>query len=203
MSTTHIVVGMASALAICRPASVEALLPVIAGASVGSIICDIDCRSKGRNLKDALIGRLIVAVLLVTVLVIDYEIGQPVMNYVENLTPGFLIALFVFLVCGGVSYISGHRGFSHSLAALAIYSTCLYVMTGLMAIPFSVAYVSHVILDLLNRKPVRVLWPVKRGWCMKLFYADRKANTIFLIAGAAWLGVELMRWIPITIGRVI
>ena len=202
MSTTHIVIGIAAALTVTQPDSLESLLPVIAGASVGSIICDIDCRnqsksSKSKMLRDAFIGRVIVAATLIVVLTIDYWLGNPIFTRINNLTPEFLIALFVFIVCCGFSFISEHRGFSHSLIALGVYSGSLYVMISSVAIPFAIAFTSHVILDLLNRKPVRVLWPVKKGWCLKLFYADRKANTGILIAGSAWLGVVILGFLRV------
>ena len=143
MSTTHIVIGIAAALTVTQPDSAEALLPVIAGASVGSIICDIDCRgkrtggSRSRMLRDAIIGRVIVAGLLVAVLFIDYWLGSPIFTRINNLTPAFLIALFVFIVCCGFSFLSEHRGFSHSIIALGLYSGSLYVMITPVTVPFA------------------------------------------------------------------
>ena len=203
MSTTHIVIGIAAALTVTQPDSAEALLPGIAGASVGSIICDIDCRgkrtggSRSRMLRDAIIGRVIVAGLLVAVLFIDYWLGSPIFTRINNLTPAFLIELFVFIVCCGFSFLSEHRGFSHSIIALGLYSGSLYVMITPVTVPFAIAFISHVLLDLFNRKPVRVLWPLKKGWCLKIFYADRKANTGMLIAGSAWLGVVILGFLRV------
>ena len=190
MSLTHIVIGIASSLAICRPQSTEALLPVLAGASVGSIICDIDCRARVRML-DRLRGWVIVAGLLTGVLIVDDLYGYPLMNCINELSPVFLAARFVFLVCAMIAMGFGPRGFSHSLLAVLIYTGCMYVMVRPVAVPFLIAAVSHLVLDLTNRKPVRILYPVKKGFCLKWFYADRKANTVFLIAGAAWMGVGL------------
>ena len=190
MSTTHIVIGIASALTVFQPDSVEAVLPVLAGASVGSIICDIDCRSKPKK-RDALIGRLIVAGLLVAVLLIDYEIGQPLMKYVNSMTTESLIALFLFLVCGGMARVSPHRGFSHSLIAMAIYAGALFVMVRPLAGPFFIAFVSPLLLDVMNKTPVRVMWPAEKGVCLKWFYANGKVNKVMMIAGAAWAGVEM------------
>ena len=45
MSMTHISIGLATTLAITRPDKFQDYLPVIAGAAIGSIICDFDCRS--------------------------------------------------------------------------------------------------------------------------------------------------------------
>ncbi|MCC8103522.1 MAG: metal-dependent hydrolase [Clostridiales bacterium] len=45
---------------------------------------------------------------------------------------------------------------------------------------------SHLLLDCLNKKPVRLLYPIKTGFCMRLCYADGAANKVLL-----WVGVLL------------
>ena len=192
MSMTHITIGIASALAVCRPDSLQSFLPVLAGASAGSAFCDLDCRTRPKK-RDALFGRIVAAGLSAAALFIDYEIGQPMMKYINSLTTDFLAALFAFLVCGGVAAASGQRGFSHSLFAMAVYTASLSVMLRPVAAPFMTAFLSHLLLDLMNRKPVKIFWPFGRGICLRWFYADRTANTLIMLAGAAWTGAELFR----------
>ena len=43
LAKAHITIGMAAALTIAAPESIPEALPVITGASLGCLICDLDC----------------------------------------------------------------------------------------------------------------------------------------------------------------
>ncbi|MDE7105458.1 MAG: metal-dependent hydrolase [Ruminococcus sp.] len=51
------------------------------------------------------------------------------------------------------------------------------------ALRFAIGFGSHILLDCLNKKPVRVFFPVKKGICFKLCYAAKTANQAFLVVG--------------------
>jgi len=62
---------------------------------------------------------------------------------------------FVSLVTGG------HRGWTHSLAGLVLFSFPLLFIFGKdVAAAFAAGYLSHLLLDMLNPAGVRMLWPV-------------------------------------------
>ena len=44
---------------------------------------------------------------------------------------------------------------------------------------------SHLLLDLTNKKPLQLLWPLKKGFCLKWFLSNRLANRVFLFLGLA------------------
>ena len=46
MAKAHITVGIAAAFTAAMPNSIPEALPVITGASLGCLICDIDCETK-------------------------------------------------------------------------------------------------------------------------------------------------------------
>ena len=53
-----------------------------------------------------------------------------------------------------------------------------------MALPFAIGFLSHIGLDLLNKKPVQVFFPVKsRRMCLGWCYANRLANKFLLALG--------------------
>ena len=56
-----------------------------------------------------------------------------------------------------------------------------------MTIPFVITFVSHRILDMLNKRSVRLFYPAEKGVCLGMFYADRFANKVFALAGSMWL----------------
>ena len=82
---------------------------------------------------------------------------------------------------------SGHRGFSHSLLALTIETLCLWLIFPATALPFAIAFASHVLLDMLNKRSVRLFYPAKKGICLGWFYADKLANKVVAAGGMVWL----------------
>lgn len=96
------------------------------------------------------------------------------------------------LICDLEIKGSGHRGFSHSLLALVLETACLQLVFSAAALPFAAAFASHVMLDLMNKRPIRLFYPSKKGMCLGWFYADRLANKAFAAMGAFWLIVEMI-----------
>ena len=50
---------------------------------------------------------------------------------------------------------------------------------------FSAAMLSHILIDLLNRRNVRLLYPLKKGFCLGICSADGMVNRALFLAGAA------------------
>ena len=87
---------------------------------------------------------------------------------------------------------SGHRGFSHSLLAMALETVFLWLVFPTAAVPFAIAFASHVLLDMMNKRSVRLFYPAKKGMCLGWFYADRLANKVFTACGTIWLIVAII-----------
>ena len=191
MSKTHIVVGMAAALTVLAPTDLKAALPVIAGSALGSLICDLDCRSQP-SMKDAFTGRLIVAGIILFTVVLDYYLGTGIWMYLLNKNrERQIVGMLVFLILCTFVRNSGHRGFSHSLLALLLESTVLMLVMREVVPAFTVAFLSHIFLDLLNKRPIQLFFPWRKGFCFHLFYVDRIADKIILGIGSIWLAVIL------------
>ena len=82
---------------------------------------------------------------------------------------------------------SSHRGFSHSLMAMALETICLWLIFPAVALSFAIAFLSHVLLDMMNKRSVRLFYPAKRGICLGWFYADKLANKVAAVCGTIWL----------------
>ena len=98
-----------------------------------------------------------------------------------------LVAFAVFVVTSLLAVFSEHRKFSHSLLALILYAVSLCFLCFPLLIPFVIGYISHILLDLMNKKPVLILWPSEKGFCLNWFYAGETANTVFLVFGCIGL----------------
>ena len=185
MGKTHISMGVATALLVGRPTNLGDGLVLVIGGAVGGIMCDIEVHSNPR-VRDALYARFIVGGIVLLAILIDLWIGGPVSDRVrhhENALLGAGGALFV----GTAVYsrlVSRHRGFSHSVLALVLFSAGLVLVLPALSFAFALGFGSHVALDLLNRKPVQLFYPSERGkFCLRLCYAQGVTNNVFLILG--------------------
>lgn len=206
LGKAHITIGMASALTVMMPESMPAALPVITGAAAGCLICDIDCDSP-REKSDTSRYRLLAVIIVVIALLADRAYGLGLIRAGSSgaSLPGGEPPLSMWqtaaqngavMVCAGIAVfaltltfanVSSHRGFSHSLLAMALEAGSLYLVFPQMVPAFVIAFVSHLVLDLTNKKPVRLLYPVKKGFCLGLYYADRLADKVCAAIGGIWL----------------
>ena len=183
---------MAAALTMAAPDSIPEALPVITGASLGCLICDLDCDNP-RERQDSSHWRIVMFAVAAATLFEDYHIDAGMWRSITQ-SGSYLwcagIAVFA-LTCAFAS-VSSHRGFSHSLVALALEAFSLWLMFPTAAIPFVIAFASHLILDMTNKRPVRIFYPAKKGISFGWFYADRLANKVCAAIGSVWLILEVL-----------
>lgn len=192
MAKTHIVIGIAASLTLLLPTSIETALPIVAGGAIGSLICDVDCKSTS-VMKDALYGRIIVAVIVGITALLDLILGAKMLNTILRKDLKVLgICSTVFLVVLILAINSEHRGFSHSLLAMALEGISLGIILPAIIPSFIIAYISHLLLDVLNKKPIRILFPSKREFCLNWFYANKTANIVFMALGCVWLVLAIL-----------
>ena len=187
MAKAHIAVGMAAAFTVTGPETVPEALPVITGAALGCLICDLDCETKAER-SDSSHWRMIMAAVAAAALIEDHLLGAGMWDQLSARGPYLSFAgLAGFMLACTFAGISGHRGFSHSILALALETLSLWLMFPAAALPFAAAFASHLALDLMNKRPVRLLYPADKGFCLGWFYADRLANKAFAAVGSVWL----------------
>lgn len=187
MAKAHIAVGMAAAFTLTGPESIPEMVPVITGAALGCLICDLDCEST-RERTESSHYRIVMAVVAAAALIEDHLIGAGMWSRIGS-SGNYLwcAGIVAFVVICAFASISAHRGFAHSFLALALETASLWLVFPAAAKSFAIAFISHQVLDVLNKKPVRLFYPAKKGFSLKWFYADRLANRVFAAAGTAWL----------------
>lgn len=188
MSKTHLTIGIASSLAIVNPTTLTGCAMSVIVGSVGGVLADNDILDNDYH-SDALIGQLLAFGISAFTLVIDYFFKLGICNYVVNHKTMSIIAGIVFCITYFVGFMSNHRTFTHSFLALGIYATSIYIVYPTALIGFSVAYFSHLLLDLLNKKKIPLLYPIKGGICLKLCYANKMGNKVFMYGG---LGLSII-----------
>lgn len=183
MGKTHIAVGTACALAVVGTAGFPGCFAALIGGPLGSVACDLDTKSNS-YCRDALVSRFIaigIAVFSVALASIFMESNEGLIAI--NIDYQMLTAAFILVLTILLSRFSSHRSFSHSLLALALWIAAFALISPMIAVAFMVGFVSHILLDLLNKKPVHVFYPIGKGFCLKLCYANKLMNTILLICG--------------------
>ncbi len=187
MSKTHLTVGVATALAVTTPTTVDGIFAAVMGGCIGGILCDIECKSTP-DMRDALYGRIIAAGVCGTLLIADaimgFGIWKSVLSQLGFLTIiGFLILLVVCII----GRCSEHRTFTHSLLYVVLVTLGCSLITEYMLIPVFAGGISHLVIDTFNKKPVPWLYPFKKkGICFNICYASKVGNAIFM-----WLGLVL------------
>ena len=187
LAKAHITIGMAAALTIAAPDSIPEALPVITGASLGCLICDLDWDNP-KEKQDSSHWRLVMFAVAAITLFEDYHIDAGMWrSLAQSDSYVWCVGIAGFALTCAFASVSSHRGFSHSLLALALETFSLRLVFPAAAIPFVVAFASHLILDITNKRPVRVFYPLKKGISFGWFYADRLANRVCAAVGSIWL----------------
>ena len=191
LAKAHITVGMAAAFTIMAPESIPEALPVIAGASLGCLICDLDCDSPTEK-KDSSHWRLVMFAVAAAALFEDYHMDAGMLRSLTQSGSYLWCAGIVgFALTCAFASVSSHRGFSHSLLALALEAYSLWLVFHTAAVPFTIAFATHLILDMTNYRPVRILYPLRKGISLGWFYADRLANKLCAAVGSMWLVIAI------------
>ena len=108
---------------------------------------------------------------------------------------------FFFVIGIFVGAMTEHRSATHSVAALLIFTWLFSTMAGNhqeLTFWFFVAYASHMVLDILNKRGEMLLWPLsKERFCLKLSKSEGKlGKLIFRVAGVWYL--MLLGWVVIS-----
>lgn len=185
MGKTHIAVGVATALFAVQPNDIQGCMLGIVGGATGGILCDIEVRSN-RRFRDALHARYIVAALVAIAFILGLATGSSTTKTLFNVDIRMLAVGSVLILATGTysRLLSKHRGFSHSLLALALFTLGVGLVLAPLALAFAVGFLSHIVLDLLNKKPVQLLFPSKKAnWCLRWCYANGTTNKVLLVLG--------------------
>ena len=152
---------------------------------MGGIIADVDI-TPSRAHKDALTGRLIVVAIAAIALALDYWMDAGVCDYLVGHLGWQLIAgiaLFVVLTFFGSH--TEHRSATHSLVALAAFSFAVYLLCTPLVPFFAIGYASHLVLDITNKKPISLLFPLHIKAGLGWFEAKGLVNNVCLAIGLA------------------
>lgn len=203
---THIAAGVSAALLFARPQGVLPAAGVVLAAVCGSVISDIDAdRSWARKQADVLICAAAAgSEAVVLAAAVSGQIGSVMDAIGAAGCIGKLAAWALAVILCLFGMRQEHRWFMHSLTAGAALTACVYAALSMQqACAFLAAFLSHLILDLMNHKELRLFWPSKKGLCFHLCASDGSVNRIlgqaFLVTAVlffdACTGLGLCRYV--------
>lgn len=198
MSKTHIAVGVASSLLITQPKTKEEVIVSIIGGAIGGVLSDIDVKINNSNkhaLKysmDALYGELAVIILTVALLFSDYINNGGICSSIIEKPIFPIIGGVMFILLTVIGECSKHRGRTHSLLFMILYGISSAMINVSLGFAVLIGYASHLIIDLFNKSPILLLYPLDKEICLKLFYADGFVNELLFIIGLGFVGFYLV-----------
>jgi inner membrane protein len=183
---THLSVGVMTALAVTHPTDLKNIVLCVSTAAVGALLCDVDVtRSEAKTKLNQVIGIIVGAVALA--LIANRMLNINVYSYIKQSSNLFrMLSGFIILV--GICIFgekTPHRSFMHSLLGLVAANLAVYFISPVIGGFFMPAMISHIAIDMLNKRDVRLLYPLKNGVSLGLCKSDGVVSRVMFIAATA------------------
>lgn len=182
MSKTHLFVGMATALALSNINTPADCVAVLAGGAVGGVLADVDIL-KDDYKSDALMGELFAIAITAILVGMDFLFNWGVWRYIIANRIISIVGVVGMVILWAIGFAKDHRTFTHSIIAMLSYSLCATLIYPRLGIACMLGYMSHLLLDILNKKKIQLFYPLKGGICFGWCYANKAANKIFMFLG--------------------
>jgi membrane-bound metal-dependent hydrolase YbcI (DUF457 family) len=202
MGKTHAVLGSAAALAVTKPQSLGELAAVTAVSVIGSLLVDLDVKSSKAN---KMLNRIVVFTIAAGVItlaadsILKLGINRIVLEHTSSAAVFMKpLAVALFLIYAFLLSISGHRGFTHSIAATLMITAFAYcIFSPIVALALVTGYVVHIFFDIFNKKGEQLFYPLKKRFCLNLCKSDGIFSKTLFLLGMLLSGLELAGWIVI------
>ena len=177
---THVALGNLVSLAYLQPTSVSGLMITVGSATLGSILPDVDLKD---STTDKLFDRLITSFITVIIVgvFVNYFFDINIYHKIKEFSNiyNYILCVVVFSIMSYMGSKTHHRSFTHSILGLFIYSFILsYGFKETVVVPFFMAYLSHILIDLLNKKGLTLFYPIKKRFCFDLCDSHGTVNSI-------------------------
>ena len=191
MGKTHIAVGLAASMVLTLPKTKTEFIAAVIGGAIGGVLSDIDVKIDRSNKfaqkasMDALYGEICAIAIALAAIAADAMRGFSLINRVLAEWQTAAVGAVAFIVLTVIGELSNHRDRTHSILALVLFTIAVAFIDIPIGVAFFAGYLSHLLIDLFNKSPERLFYPLKKGICFKVCYADRLGNELFFAGGAA------------------
>jgi len=198
--TTHVTAGVALSLGVAlltkENLNITDAITIIGLSGFGATIPDIDLDTTTKLRKTfATILSLIVAIFVVFGFYLHkVNLLFPLINNMSFLSVAGVLG---FLVACTIGYFSDHRTFTHQAIGLVCFCLPLYFIVGNGCFWFGLGMLSHQVLDMLNKKRIDWLYPLKFNFAFYLVPAHGFWNNAICVISTCAIGVALTQIIKI------
>lgn len=186
---THTAVGVGTALGACEmfglvgSGNMNSIAVCAVVAATAATLPDIDVGAAKKVYRYSIYGMLSILGAMGAWIIFQHgKIGSVPLNVVG-----------ILMVCALSVYgkHQPHRGFTHSFLACALFTVGVMLATmglsggyrDVIVISFVFSYMSHLLIDLLNKKGEQLLCPLPERYCLKLCSASGVGNEVAGICG--------------------
>lgn len=197
LGKTHAAAGVATALLFSNPTSIAGVgLSAVFGC-IGALLPDVDSKNSIANKKlDSIIRVTTIASVAIVAFLFIVHGGSMEVDATSKINSSALIKVIAFISLLCISFIGSktpHRSFTHSLEFTALTTLCVYFIYSSAALPFAIGILSHLALDLLNKKKLSLVWCLRIRAGFGLVPANGQTNSfcyyLFVLASivlAVW-----------------
>ena len=186
---THLAAGMAAALCVSAPNTLGRCALIMTCGALGGVFADTDALKSDRR-RDAIFARACSLAALAAFLVFALYLETDFAARLDSARPRVLTgaAGLVLLWLAGTYF--RHRGFMHSLPGMALFTLCAHLVYPPVTSACLAGYASHLLLDLFNKKGLRLLWPLSPTFCLTLCRADGAADKLLFLFSLAIVALQ-------------
>lgn len=191
-SKTHIAAGIAITTALIQPNSIKALAICITTATIGSIISDIDVTTSESH-KDLIKILTISIIMIILCSIADgaFHIGIIAFILKQTNLCRILIGILAFLLVCSFGMHKPHRTFMHSIPCVLTLSAIVFLILPSATFSFGISMLSHIILDLFNKKKVQIFYPWDFKFALKFCTANGTASNLICSICTALCFIEI------------
>ena len=185
LGKTHMAVGVAASMLLFQPGTLPELIFGAGAAAIGSVISDIDCGSSESSRRaDKIIFAAETIVIGIAAAEAHWHIGlyQKLMS--NSSVSRIILACAAFLAVCAYGKKTPHRSFMHSFLAGGLLSSSVAVFLPMLVPYFGAAFLSHLVLDLLNHKGEQLFYPYKKRFSFGICSASGLINKILFLCGS-------------------
>lgn len=147
-------------------------------AVIGSLLPDIDANGESKAKKEfrhVMSFLTVVAVYLIYSAYMSGTLLSKISEYIHSIRGIGAIAFLIFCVMG---YLSSHREFTHYLVGLVCFTVSFMMLTDVkLGIWFGVGFLSHQLIDMLNKKKIKWLYPLPYDFARYICKAQSRLSS--------------------------
>ena len=172
---SHVIIGASLTFAAFQQHHISYGAIPLAASLVGSVLPDIDEDDSTINSFVPLHYKKLI-----------YLISSCLMLYHAYKTRDIKLLLPAIVIL--LIYISSHRGFTHSILAVIIFSSPVVEYRHIFA-AFTVSYAAHLLCDMVNVKGLQLLWPMSARFRLPIHFSMKSTVGRLIEASAVLVSV--------------